>query len=103
MCADTATIYKNESVIGNFLVEHKARERVFLTTKISPYELGSEEKVYQAAIDSLTRLQTNCVDLLLIHWPGKHGVKTNTPENEGHRLSACAYNFTLNWKHIAKV
>ena len=65
-------------------------ERV-TTSQISPYELGSEESVYAAALASLARMQTPCVDLLLIHWPGKHGVKTDSFDNAGHRLSACAF------------
>ncbi len=66
---DTAQIYKNESEVGQAIREsHVPREDVFLTTKIWRDSL-SPELVKKTAAESLQRLQTDYIDLLLIHWP----------------------------------
>lgn len=66
---DTAQIYKNEREVGEAIREsHVQREDVFLTTKIWRDSL-SPELVKKTAGESLERLQTDYIDLLLIHWP----------------------------------
>lgn len=50
--------------------------------------MGSLESVYAAALASLERLQIECFDLFLVHWPGKQGVRADSPENGTIRLSA---------------
>jgi len=47
----------------------KAREDIYVTSKISPYEQGTE-KAYRACEEILERLDMEYVDLMLIHWPG---------------------------------
>jgi diketogulonate reductase-like aldo/keto reductase len=66
---DTATIYGNEREVGRGLAESGVpRDDVFLTTKCPPDRAGR-------ALDTLRRsldlLQTDHVDLWLIHWPGR--------------------------------
>ncbi len=66
---DTAQMYNNEEEVGKAIRQSGiAREEVFVTTKISSYNLEP------ASIDSSTRrslekLGTGYADLLLIHWP----------------------------------
>jgi aryl-alcohol dehydrogenase-like predicted oxidoreductase len=62
---DTASVYGNaEEVIGEILQESKARERVFLATKI---EVRSAKAGADEFDRSLHRLKTSKVDLLQLH------------------------------------
>jgi 2,5-diketo-D-gluconate reductase B len=66
---DTAEMYENEREVGRGIRESgRPRETVFLTTKIWPVHLGRDD-VRNATEESLRRLGTEYVDLLLIHWP----------------------------------
>ena len=66
---DTAQIYDNESDVGQGIRESKIpREEIFLTTKIW-LDCLSSEKLKKSFQLSLNKLQTDYVDLLLIHWP----------------------------------
>lgn len=66
---DTASGYKNEEEVGEAIKESGIpREEIFLTTKLHNREHGYEKT--KAAIDvSLDKLDTDYIDLLLIHWP----------------------------------
>lgn len=71
---DTAQIYANEEAIGQAIKEsHVVRQDLYITTKIWIENL-SKEKLISSLRDSLEKLQTNYVDLALIHWP--------SPKNE---------------------
>ena len=66
---DTAQIYFNEEDVGTAIKESSIpREEIFLTTKIWKDFLTPEE-VKRTFEESLNRLKTDYVDLLLIHWP----------------------------------
>ncbi|KAL0025754.1 hypothetical protein WJX77_009082 [Trebouxia sp. C0004] len=65
---DTASIYKNEDAIQRAIAAEDALD-LFITSKVSPYEQGTQ-KASQACQNILDRLKTECVDLVLIHWPG---------------------------------
>ena len=66
---DTATIYGNEGEVGRALTESGvARDEVFLTTKCPPDRAGRELDTLRQSLDLL---QTDHVDLWLIHWPGR--------------------------------
>ena len=65
---DTALVYGNEAQVGQALADSGlAREDVFLTTKCPPSRAGSGMDTVR---ESLDRLQTDYLDLWLIHWPG---------------------------------
>jgi 2,5-diketo-D-gluconate reductase B len=66
---DTAVGYGNEAEVGAALAESRlARQEVFVTTKIPPDRLGPGQ-VRPMVEESLDKLRTDQVDLLLIHWP----------------------------------
>ncbi|WP_350287946.1 aldo/keto reductase [uncultured Croceitalea sp.] len=68
---DTASAYENELGVGNAIKHHKIkREKVFVTTKVWNTEQGYDQTL-RAFDKSLTRLQTDYIDLYLIHWPVK--------------------------------
>jgi len=66
---DTATVYGNEREVGRALAESGVpRDEVFLTTKCPPDRAGRELDTLRRSLDLL---QTDHVDLWLIHWPGR--------------------------------
>lgn len=66
---DTAAFYENEVQVGNALRESGIpREEVFLATKVWKTSLGYE-KTKKSVEESLNRLQTDSLDLCLLHWP----------------------------------
>jgi diketogulonate reductase-like aldo/keto reductase len=69
---DTATVYGNESEVGQALADSGVpREQVFLTTKCPPHRAGQERETLE---QSLEALRTDHVDLWLIHWPADEPV-----------------------------
>ncbi len=66
---DTALVYGNEGEVGRALAESGVpRDEVFITTKCPPNRAGSGLDTIR---ESLDRLQTDHLDLWLIHWPGQ--------------------------------
>jgi 2,5-diketo-D-gluconate reductase B len=66
---DTAQAYDNEAEVGKALAAGGVpRKELFLTTKLWREEFAPD-RVRPAAEGSLERLQVECVDLLLLHWP----------------------------------
>eukprot|EP00798_Chlamydomonas_sp_ICE-L_P002779 gene2779-12656_t len=75
---DTASIYKNEALIAEALKDYKIeRSEVFITSKVSPYEMGAL-KSKEACSQILQRLNTDYVDLVLVHWPGASKVPVDS-------------------------
>lgn len=67
---DTAQIYGNEAAVGRGLAASGvARREIFLTTKVW-VDSFAEPAFARSVDDSLARLGTDYVDLLLLHWPG---------------------------------
>lgn len=66
---DTAQIYENEREVGRAIRQSGVpRGDIFLTTKVWPDKRTAAE--FLASVDeSLSRLGTDYVDLLLLHWP----------------------------------
>ena len=66
---DTAQSYFNESEVGEALKESDVpRKEIFLTTKVWIDNYG-EGKTYDSVVESLKKLQTNYLDLILLHQP----------------------------------
>ena len=66
---DTARAYENEAEVGKGIANSPVdREQIWLTTKLWMQGL-TPEKARTDAEDSLRNLQTDYVDLLLLHWP----------------------------------
>ena len=63
-------MYNNEQLIGQSIKKLKLpRNDLFLTTKIIPQDM-TYEKAKQSIDKSLKKLNTDYIDLVLIHWPG---------------------------------
>ncbi|MFB6206215.1 MAG: aldo/keto reductase [Haloglomus sp.] len=76
---DTAQVYKNERQVGDALAASDvAREDVFLATKLGPKSRAYDD-VRRTTEESLARLGTDYLDLLLIHWP--NGRPPGSPPN----------------------
>ena len=92
---DTAAVYKNEAMIGAALKEAAAaniitsREDVFLTSKLSPADHG-RERAESAIRRTLSNLQTDYLDLYLVHWPGVQGKDVSDAENPSLRRQSWA-------------
>ncbi|MBB1381182.1 2,5-didehydrogluconate reductase DkgB [Shewanella sp. SR41-2] len=66
---DTAQIYANEKQVGDAInASGIARADIFLTNKVWTDRFAHDQLI-QSVNDSLALLQTDYVDLLLIHWP----------------------------------
>lgn len=66
---DTAQAYNNEEQVGAGLQDAGVdRDDVFLTTKVWPDNLAPGN-VQRSTEKSIQQLQTDYVDLLLVHWP----------------------------------
>jgi len=82
---DTAAVYRNHGTIAASLREllpklDLERKDLFITSKLGPKDHGGEK--CQAAIDrALEELETNYLDLFLIHWPGVQGVDVTSSTN----------------------
>ncbi|MBU9820391.1 aldo/keto reductase [Rahnella sp. Lac-M11] len=67
---DTAEMYADgeaERVVGEAIAGR--RDEVYLVSKVYPHHAGGE-KAITACEQSLKRLQTDCIDLYLLHWRG---------------------------------
>ena len=64
---DTAEAYGNEKEVGNGIKQSGIdRKELFLVTKVN---FKSYENAEQTVMQSLANLQTDYIDLLLLHWP----------------------------------
>ncbi|MFK4445355.1 2,5-diketo-D-gluconate reductase B [Caballeronia udeis] len=66
---DTAQIYGNEGEIGDSVAASGIpRSEIFLTTKV--WVSNYSERRFEASVnESLRKLRTDYIDLLLLHWP----------------------------------
>jgi 2,5-diketo-D-gluconate reductase B len=68
---DTAQLYDNESGVGEaWRGSGVVRSQFFITTKVWVANYGAES--FESSVnDSLRRLRTDYIDLLLLHWPSE--------------------------------
>jgi 2,5-diketo-D-gluconate reductase B len=70
---DTAQIYGNEAEVGKAIADSGvSRDELFITTKIWTDNFAAD-KLIPSLKESLAKLQTDHVDLTLIHWPSPKG------------------------------
>ncbi|KAG0266417.1 hypothetical protein DFQ27_009793 [Actinomortierella ambigua] len=92
---DTATVYRNEHMIGNALkrifaenlIPGLKREDIFITSKLAPIDQGYDA-CYKAVMKSINALQVDYIDCYLIHWPGTQRVKPSSPQNAVNRAES---------------
>ena len=78
---DTAQMYGNEQAVGN-AIKHYNRKDLFITTKL--YSPSSSYERAKADIEkSLNNLQTDYIDLLLIHEPYSQSLEMYKAMTEG--------------------
>lgn len=66
---DTAQIYRNEAAVGEAIAgSGVARAEIFLTTKVW-IDNFAPDRFMASVEESLAKLKTDHVDLLLLHWP----------------------------------
>src|SRR3990170_3008380 len=67
---DTAQMYGNEAEVWRGIEDSGVdRDGIFLTTKVWPSDYA-RDRVISRTRESLKKLRTDRVDLLLMHWPG---------------------------------
>ena len=76
---DTAAIYgfgRSEEIVGKAITEYGNRENIVLATKAGldwtsgkVYRNSTRDRIMKEVEDSLTRLQTDYIDIYQIHWP----------------------------------
>src|SRR6056297_242125 len=76
---DTAPVYgfgTSEKIVGKAIKEYGKREDLTLITKVGldwkneqPFRNSSKERLEKEIEDSLQRLQTDYIDVYMIHWP----------------------------------
>lgn len=68
---DTAAFYENEDGLGDAIKSHSVpRNEIFITSKVWNTDQGYDETI-TAFNQSLEKLQTDYLDLYLVHWPVK--------------------------------
>ncbi len=66
---DTAQVYENEEGVGEGIKDSGiSRDKIFLTTKVWRNNFA-DGNVARSVDESLNKLKTDYVDLLLVHWP----------------------------------
>lgn len=63
---DTAEAYDNEQMVGRAVKDFGDRSKLFITTKLANPNQDRPEEAFE---ESLEKLQTDYVDLFLMHWP----------------------------------
>ena len=99
---DTAWIYENQNEIGQALKEINVdRNKLFITSKVWRNSLSYDELLEQCD-QTLKQLQTNYLDLYLIHWPNRNiPIKDSMRAlkklvDEGKAKSVGVSNFSVN-------
>lgn len=96
---DTASVYKNEEYIGQAVKNSGiARDNIFLTSKVWNDMQGYNTTI-QSCHQSLEKLQTDYLDLFLIHWPAPFKYRNNWKPLMKETWEALEY---LEKQHIVK-
>ena len=89
---DTAQSYFNEEEVGNAIVKSGvSREEIFLTSKVWIDHYGYEE-CRKSVLESLRKLKTDYIDLMLLHQPFSDYYGPDPPAPSACRRSARKHN-----------
>lgn len=67
-----------EKIIGNYISKNKAsREKLVLSTKITGGRNVNRANIAKDLEGSLRRMQTDYVDVYLLHWPARYSPQSN--------------------------
>lgn len=95
---DTAAVYANEAQVAQGIAASTVlRQDIFITTKIKP----SAKDPAQAVLERLDQLDTDYLDLCLIHWPPETGYgqalwrSLETAQTDGLIRSIGVSNYTV--------
>ena len=76
---DTAPAYGDghaEEIVGQAVAERGGREQTIIATKVglewrgnTIFRIATRERIFKEIEDSLSRLQTDYIDLYQVHWP----------------------------------
>ncbi|KIR03981.1 oxidoreductase of aldo/keto reductase family, subgroup 1 [Lachnospiraceae bacterium TWA4] len=82
---DTAKMYDNEKIVGNAICRCGInRNELFITTKLhTPY--ASYKKAKAGIEESLNNLQSDWIDLMLVHEPYEQGIEMYEAMTEAYR------------------
>ncbi|ETO19530.1 hypothetical protein RFI_17696 [Reticulomyxa filosa] len=86
---DTAQVYYNEANIGKVVSSYyqKSGNKPFLTSKLAPKIMRQSDTMIKESIrNTLKYLETESLDLFLIHWPAISGKKLTDPIHAKYRL-----------------
>ena len=72
---------------NGLLRQPTSRSDIFITSKLHPRN-QSYEGAKKAVADSLIELETDYIDLYLIHWPGTSKLKPENPANAENRRTS---------------
>lgn len=85
---DTAMMYGNEESVGDAVKSSGIpREEIFITSKLDNIVRGYDETI-KSVNESLKKLQTNYIDLYLIHWPNPIKFRDNWKEQNAESWRA---------------
>ena len=105
---DTAQMYGNEEEVGRGISNSGVdREEIFLVTKLSTGNF-TREKVLSSGRESVKKLGTDYVDLLLMHWPNPSVPLEETLgamaelQEEGSVKHIGVSNFRLRWSKMRR-
>ncbi len=101
MHVDTAQAYSNEEQVGQGIQKSGIdRGEIFLTTKV--WKDNFEPRAFKASVEeSLKKLKTDYVNLLLLHWPGEEKTFEKTLDalmevkESGQALAIGVSNYTV--------
>lgn len=83
---DTAFFYRNEHQLGEAIKSIKTpRKELFLTTKLWVNQITDEKTIVESVNKALKKLQTDYIDLMLIHWPYTNNPKVNENQDSLHK------------------